>query len=226
MSPVSLTRLRPFQPVKVLTVECLQTLPLRSTTVHLPAGFEFGVFQVNVFSCLWFPRFLLKSKDIMTDWANSLSVFTNLVSSPRTHSPRSPQVGGTDKHRWFQKQSWCGGQVCPNRTETCWGWWARQAPQERTGLEMVSLGPKGAQSKPRKMQPLARKGDSVQPGILPFLWDAAWLIKASFYHLVIRLAGRFLGSPVFWNLTIQGRKCSAEIISYSGLIYGAGKSRI
>lgn len=36
------------------------------------------------------------------------------------------------------------------------------------GPEMVSLGPKGAQSKQWKMQPLARKGDSVQPGILPF----------------------------------------------------------
>lgn len=99
MSPLSLTRLRPFQPVKMLTVECLQTLPLRSTTVHLPAGFELGVFQVNVLSCLWFARFLLKSKDIMTDWANGLSAFTNLVCSLRTHSPRSPQVGGTDKHR-------------------------------------------------------------------------------------------------------------------------------
>lgn len=72
MSPVSLTSLKPLQPVKTLTVECLQTLPLRSTTVHLPAGFEFGVFQVNVLRCLWFTHFLLKSKDIMTDGANGL----------------------------------------------------------------------------------------------------------------------------------------------------------
>lgn len=46
---------------------------------------------------------------------------------------------------------------------------AYQATQERPGPEMVSSGPKGAQSKPWKTQPLARKGDSVQPGILPFL---------------------------------------------------------